>query len=65
MTLSEVYVVTNTEHGWDCIMEVFNSEDAAKEYVEWWSEYTAMPKDVLVVHCPHKVHETFNKEDFE
>lgn len=63
--MSKVYVVTNVEHGWDCVMEVFSSEAAAIEYVKWWADYTSSPKDILIIHSPHKVYKEFKKENFE
>ena len=32
--MSEVYVVTSTELGWDCVVGVFDSESVSKESLE-------------------------------
>jgi hypothetical protein len=29
-----VWIVTNTEHGWDCIIDVFNANDVSREELE-------------------------------
>lgn len=60
----KVYTVTHTEHGWDNILAVFLTKEAATEYVGWYAEYCETPKDVMIVHT-NNLHEEFNKENFE
>lgn len=62
--MSNVYTVTHVEHGWDCILQCFSSEEDAKEYVDWYCEYCGTPKDCLIIHT-NKLHECFIKETFE
>lgn len=47
-----VWIVTNTELGWDCIVDVFNADDISKEELE-----ARYPRSrAYVVHWgPHKV----------
>lgn len=47
-----VWIVTNTDLGWDCIVEVYNADDISREELE-----TRYPRDrSYVVHWgPHKV----------
>lgn len=50
--MSEVYVVTNTELGWDCIVGVFKCDDVPKESLE-----KLFPSnECYVVHYPREVH---------
>lgn len=57
--MSEAYVVTNTELGWDCVIGVFKCEDVCKETLE-----RLFPSQkCYVVHYPHKVHK--DTIDFE
>lgn len=61
--MSNVYTVTHVEHGWDCILECFSSEEDAKEYVEWYCS-DGNSNDCLIIH-KNKLHECFTKEGFE
>jgi hypothetical protein len=33
MNMGNVYVVTNTEHGWDCVEGVFSTEEKARGWI--------------------------------
>lgn len=48
--MSNIYVVTNTEHGWDCVEKVFSTKEKAYEWVVYWCDVTEYPKDIFIVH---------------
>lgn len=50
--MSEVYVVTNPELGWDCIVGVFNADSVSKEQLEEKFKY----EGCYVVHTLQEVH---------
>lgn len=60
----KAFVVTHVELGWDSVLAVFGAEEAAKEYVDWYSMYTITPKDVLIVH-EQDYNLEFKEEDFK
>jgi len=45
-----VYVVTNTEHGWDCVERVFSEKEKAEAWIAWWCGRTNDPADIFVIH---------------
>lgn len=49
--MSEVYVVTNPELGWDCVVAVFKCDDVSKESIK-----EVFPDNEYVIHCPQEVH---------
>lgn len=49
--MSEVYVVTNPELGWDCVIGVFKCDDVSKEHLE-----QVFPVNEYVIHYPREVH---------
>lgn len=59
--MSEVYVVTCPENGWDCIVGVFKCDDVSKEHLE-----KVFPNSEYVVHLPQEVHkDTYDFEELE
>ena len=49
--MSEVYVVTNPELGWDCVVAVFKCDDVSKESIK-----EVFPDNEYVIHYPREVH---------
>lgn len=58
--MSEVYVVTNPELGWNCIIGVFKCDDVSKEMLE-----EVFHKDQYVVHYQQVHKDTYNFEEPE
>jgi hypothetical protein len=50
LKVSNVYVVTNTEHGWDCVEGVFSTEEGAKGWISDWCRDVGDPEDIFVIH---------------
>lgn len=48
--MSEVYVVTNPELGWDCVVGVFNADSLSKECLE-----AVFPKSEYQIHGIYEV----------
>lgn len=48
--MSNVYVVTNTEHGWDCVEGVFSTEEKARGWIINWCRDVGNPEDIFVIH---------------
>lgn len=56
--MSEVYVVTCPEQGWDCVIGVFKCDDVSQESLE-----KVFPQTEYVIHYPRMVHkDTYNFE---
>lgn len=49
--MSEVYVVTCPEQGWDCVIGVFKCDDVSKESLK-----EVFPEGEYVIHYPREVH---------
>lgn len=49
--MSEVYVVTCPEQGWDCVIGVFKCDDVSKEQLQ-----EVFPKHEYVIHYQQQVH---------
>ena len=49
--MNEVYVVTNPELGWDCVVAVFKCDDVSKESIK-----KVFPEGEYVIHYPREVH---------
>ncbi len=45
-----VYVVTNTERGWDCVEQVFSEKEKAEKWITWWCGQTDDPEDIFMIH---------------
>lgn len=57
--MSEVYVVTNTDLGWDCIVGVFKADDVPKAHLEH-----LFPSDkAYVVHYAEVCKDTIDFEE--
>ena len=48
--MSNLYVVTNTEHGWDCVEKVFSTKEKAQGWISHWCRQTGDPVDIFVIH---------------
>lgn len=58
--MSEVYVVTSTELGWDCVVAVFNADSVGKKHLE-----EVFPSDSgYVVHWKDVEKDTIDYEDY-
>lgn len=58
--MSEVYVVTNPELGWDCVVGVFKCDDVSKESLE-----KVFPKGEYVIRHQQVHKDTYNFEEPE
>lgn len=54
----KIYVVTNTENGWDCVIGVFDNADLAKEAcrphpsdVDYFKEHGGLTEDGMFETC--------------
>ena len=56
--MAEVYVVTNPELGWDCVVGVFSSDSVSKRKLE-----EVFPNHVVHSHSVHK--DTYEFQEFE
>lgn len=56
--MSEVYVVTNPELGWDCVLGVFKADDVSEERLK-----KVFPGCIIHFHVTHK--DTLDFEEFE
>lgn len=55
--MSEVYVVTMPELGWDCVIGVFNADSVSREKLE-----EVFPEGIYVVHDTIVKKDTFDYE---
>ena len=57
--MSEVYVVTNPERGWDCVIAVFNADSVSKQHLE-----EVFSSDQYVIHWNNVDKDTIDYRDY-
>ncbi|RTL04512.1 hypothetical protein EKK58_10340 [Candidatus Dependentiae bacterium] len=45
-----VYVVTNIEHGWDCVEKVFSTDQKALDWITEYCKDCNYPEDIFMIH---------------